>query len=337
MVNALPGETTNTRKRGGYWKMICKLLWAYRLAGIREVGSRAHHNNTHMNMQRYLFLLAIGFGVASLQAQVSPLSPDPNPPAQIAGYKLVWSDEFNRTGKPDSANWRYELGFERNQELQWYQPDNANCHDGALHIVAKREKVKNPNYSTSANDWRRNREYAEYTASSIKTQGKQSWQYGRFLIRAKIPAFKGSWPAIWTLGVAQSWPSCGEIDIMEYYKNSILANVAWGTSVRYQAKWDTSMTPFSHFADKDSDWADTYHIWRMDWTKESVKLYLDDELLNETDLSETINANGTNPFHQPHYLLLNLAIGGQNGGDPSGTEFPLTYSIDYARVYQITE
>ena len=290
-----------------------------------------------MKMRLFSFLLMLPFGVATLQAQVTPLRPDPAPAPDMAGYKLVWADEFNGTGKPDTANWRYEMGFERNQELQWYQPDNANCHDGALHIVAKRERVKNPNFSPTGTDWRRIREYAEYTASSIKTQGKQSWQYGRFVIRAKIPAVPGSWPAIWTLGVAQSWPSCGEIDIMEYYKNSILANTAWGTAVRYQAKWDTSMTPFSHFTAKDSEWGSKYHIWRMDWTKESIKLYLDDELLNSTDLTTTINANSTNPFHQPHYLLLNLAIGGQNGGDPSQTEFPLTYSIDYARVYQATE
>jgi beta-glucanase (GH16 family) len=124
---------------------------------------------------------------------------------------------------------------------------------------------------------------------------------------------------------------------MEYYSNSILANAAWGTEKRYNAKWNTSKTPFNHFTIKDPEWANKYHVWRMDWTPEYIKLYLDNELLNSVDLKTTINANGSNPFHQPHYLLLNLAVGGVNGGDPAQTIFPLTYSIDYARVYQVEE
>jgi beta-glucanase (GH16 family) len=124
---------------------------------------------------------------------------------------------------------------------------------------------------------------------------------------------------------------------MEYYGNSILANAAWGTDRRYNAKWNSSKTPCSHFTDKDPDWANKYHVWRMDWTPEFIKLYIDDELLNTVDLKNTINANGSNPFHQPHYLLLNLAIGGANGGSPAQTAFPLSYSIDYARVYQVIE
>jgi beta-glucanase (GH16 family) len=258
------------------------------------------------------------------------------PPTQLEGYKLVWNDEFNAKGKPDAANWDYEKGFVRNEELQWYQPENATIANGVLVIDGKREEVKNPSYEAGARDWRRNREYAHYTAASINTRGKKEFQYGIIEVRAKIDTALGMWPAIWTLGVSKRWPANGEVDIMEYYrvegKPAILANAAWADE-RMRAVWDGEKIPFTHFLQKDADWPNKFHIWKMDWTEASIKLYLDDELLNEIDLTRTLNADGYNPFHQPHYILLNLAIGG-NGGDPSGTTFPKKYEVDYVRVYQ---
>ena len=91
--------------------------------------------------------------------------------------------------------------------------------------------------------------------------------------------------------------------------------------------------PFSKFLKKDPKWAEKFHVWKMEWTTDFIKIYLDDELLNTISLSETKNPDGFNPFHQPHYILLNLAIGG-NGGDPSATTFPRKYEVDYVRVYQ---
>jgi beta-glucanase (GH16 family) len=100
-----------------------------------------------------------------------------------------------------------------------------------------------------------------------------------------------------------------------------------------RAAWDEATVPFADFLKKDSEWAEKFHIWKMDWTEDHINLYLDEELLNEVDLSQTLNPDGFNPFHQPHYILLNLAIG-SNGGDPSSTEFPRKYEVDYVRVYQ---
>lgn len=269
------------------------------------------------------------------------INPDCNVPHHREGYTLVWHDEFNGEGAPDPSAWSFEEGFERNQEVQWYQSDNAVCCNGRLIITARQEKKDNPLYEAGSSDWRKNRKLIEFSSSSIKTKGKKEFQYGRFEIRAKIPASGGSWPAIWTLGRDMEWPSNGEIDIMEYYRIEgvphILANVAWGTEQRWNAKWDTRAIPFTHFTDKDPLWADKYHVWRMDWDEEAIRLYLDDELLNETMLHETINGSlghFKNPFHQPHYLLLNLAIGGQHGGTPDVDSFPLHYEIDYVRVYQ---
>ena len=259
-------------------------------------------------------------------------------------YTLVWSDEFDEDGKPNPAYWSFEKGFVRNHELQWYQDDNAYCKDGMLIIEGRREKKPNPLYVKVSNtDWRRSRPFIEYTSSSLKTAGKKEFLYGRFEIRARIPLESGSWPAIWTLGTTMEWPSCGEIDIMEYYRINndphLLANVAWGTDERYKAEWRTRAVPFRHFLEKNSNWGKEFHVWRMDWEENSIKLYLDDELLNEVSLNETVNGawgNYTHPFKQPHYLLLNLALGA-NGGEPDVLAFPMKYEIDYVRVYQKKE
>ena len=88
------------------------------------------------------------------------------------GYKLIWADEFNKEGAPDSTNWKYENGFARNHELQWYQPQNAVCHKGLLVIEVKKETRPNPNYVAGSNNWKTNREQIEYTSSSMNTSGR---------------------------------------------------------------------------------------------------------------------------------------------------------------------
>jgi len=250
------------------------------------------------------------------------------------GYKLVWSDEFNKDGRPDPNNWTYERGFVRNEELQWYQPENAQCENGMLIIEGRREHKQNPRYKAGSRDWKRSREYIEYTSSSLTTRRLHSWKYGRFEMRGRIDTRLGLWPAFWTLGIEGPWPSNGEIDIMEYYRGILLANAAWGTERRWVAKWDDSRKPITEF--NDPNWSEKFHIWRMDWDADSIKLYVDDLLLNEINLKETINkdSEGKNPFHQPHYIILNLAIGGKAGGDPSNTKFQAKFEVDYVRIYQ---
>ncbi|WP_080054895.1 glycoside hydrolase family 16 protein [Spirosoma aerolatum] len=251
-----------------------------------------------------------------------------------ANWKLVWADEFDTPGPPNSKNWSFEKGFVRNHEIQWYQPENASCENGMLIIEGRREQKPNPTYQPNSSDWRTNRPTIDYTAASLHTRGLHSWQYGRFEMRGRIDINPGLWPAFWTLGVAGEWPSNGEIDIMEYYRSMLLANVAWGTAKRYTAEWRSVKKPISTF--NDPDWAKKFHIWRMDWDESAIRLYVDDALLNEVSLAETINGDGTksNPFRQPHYILVNLAIGGDNGGDPANTLFPTRFEVDYVRVYQ---
>jgi beta-glucanase (GH16 family) len=255
------------------------------------------------------------------------------------GYQLVWADEFDTPGRPDPSDWTYEEGFVRNDELQWYQPDNARCEDGMLIIEARRERKANPGYQAGSRDWRRSREHIEYTSSALITRGLHQWQYGRFEMRARIDTRPGLWPAWWMLGVRGRWPANGEIDIMEYYRGILLANVAWAgdpaRGSRGRVHWDDVKIPLPELG--DADWPRQFHVWRMDWDKQQIVLSVDGKVLNTTDLSEAVNPAGQRPekpFQQPHYMLINLAIGGTQGGDPSGTEFPAKYEVDYVRVYQ---
>lgn len=250
-------------------------------------------------------------------------------------YKLVWSEEFTKDGAVDEDIWNYEIGFKRNKEDQWYQKENAYCKDGLLIIELKKEEKPNPNYKMGSKDWADSRPTIQYTSSSLNTAGKKQWTYGRFEMRAKIPVGSGLWPAFWTLGVDKEWPSNGEIDIMEYYKGNILANIANGTTTRWNAEWHNGVKSVASLGGKN--WADKFHVWRMDWDEHEIALYMDDLLLNKVSLDRLVNKDGTNfnPFKQPHYILVNLALGGINGGTIDEALIPAKYEIDYLRVYQV--
>lgn len=282
---------------------------------------------------------------------IDPQAPDATPPqVVIDGMRLVWNDEFDAVeGKPDSTKWKFETGFQRNHEDQWYQADNAYLDGrGNLIIEGRKERVENPAYQAGSDNWRRNRQYAEYTSASI--QSKFVYRYGRLLVRAKLPAASGAWPAIWQVGTQFEWPLGGEIDIMEYYPShgepALHANYCWGTDVRWNGKWQSRAIPLSHFTEKDPRWMDKYHVWRLDWDADSLRIYVDDELLNEISTAKTLNGSGggrdggyVNPFSNDiegfaNLIWLNLALGGDNGGKIDNAAFPMRYYVDYVRLYQ---
>lgn len=230
-----------------------------------------------------------------------PPSPSPSPPLVLA-----WSDEFDAcpNGRPDPKKWGYEHGLVRNNEAQWYQSDNAACVNGSLVITARREHpAEHPS--------------AEYTSASLTGKGLQEFSYGRFEMRGKIDIRAGSWPAWWTLGVHGSWPQGGEIDIMEYYRGNVLANFFYGD------KWNSKRTPV------DDAWASEFHTWVMDWDEETITISVDGEVRNTEAVSKADCWAG-----KPVYMIINQALGGSNGGDPSATTFPMYYEVDYVRVYQ---
>ncbi len=256
--------------------------------------------------------------------------------ADYSAYKLVWNDEFNKDGRPDPAKWNYERGFVRNKEAQWYQPENAYCKGGMLIIEGKKEKKANPDYDPQSKDWRYARKEAQYTSASLTTKGKFAWKYGRFEVRARFAPREGMWPAFWSKGIKESWPACGEIDIMEYYQSTYLANLCWGSEKKNVGRWSSTYTPLKLLQKHDPQWAKKFHVFRMDWDEKEVRLYADDILLNKTSLEKTVNAvyqEVPNPFRQPHFIIINLALG-STGGDLTKLPLPQKYEVDYVRIYQ---
>ncbi len=229
--------------------------------------------------------------------------------------KLVWSEDFKRPGRPDPAKWTYEEGFVRNHEVQYYTRDrreNARVDGGHLTIEARKEPY----------------EKAEVTSASLTS--RQSWTYGRIEVKAKIPTGKGTWPAIWMLGTnitEVGWPACGEIDIMEnvgFDPEKIHCTVHTRNAAGEHASKGNSVT-----ADKPYD---TFHVYAMDWDAKRMLLTFD----GKTVLTYANDGVNPWPFDKPQYLILNLAIGGEWGGQKGVDEsiYPSRFLIQYVHVYQ---
>ncbi len=280
------------------------------------------------------FLILLAIFASSERAKASiPNDKIDSLDVKMSGYRLIWSDEFNIDGAPDDNKWDFEQGFVRNKEDQWYQKENAICASGNLVITGRKEQKKNPNYISDSENWRFNREYINYTSASLKQKKPFAFKYGSVVVRAKITTQTGLWPAIWTLGITGKWPYNGECDIMEYYNSGLHANFAHGSANPHKPIWASAFTKMESL--NNSNWDQSFHIWRLDWNENTMEIYVDDVLLNSVNLSDTVNLTDSfNPFKQPHFLLLNLALGGMNGGKLTDTTFPSQYLIDYVRVYQ---
>ena len=257
-----------------------------------------------------------------------------------AKWQLVWSDEFNIDGAPDKTKWRYEEGFVRNEELQYYtvnRRENVRVEKGSLVIEARPEKWPNPQYETGHESWQKNRRNAAYTSGALETYGLAEWTYGKFEVRAKVPGGRGTWPAAWMLGSSiyqgTPWPLCGEIDIMEYV--GYLPKTLHQT-VHTQAFNHTKGTQRGASREYTNATA-AFHTYTVEWDKDKVVFSIDgDQLLvfkNDGQGKEHW------PFDAPHFILLNYAMGGAWGGvegiDPQA--FPSQFLVDWVRVYQKTE
>jgi len=244
--------------------------------------------------------------------------------ANAADWQLVWSDEFNYTGRPDPAKWAYEVGFVRNREAQYYTRDrreNARVENGHLIIEGRKELFPIPSGQGRA---------AHYTAASLITRHKASWRYGRIEVRARLPQGRGVWPAIWTLGDNMDrvgWPRCGEIDIMEFVGKEPGAVHA---TVHYQL--DGKHRSSGHKLDTPKPFAD-FHVYAVEWFPDRMDFYFDQTKYHTFRIADA-GAGADNPFRQPQYLLINLALGGSWGGPLDDAIFPQQYLVDYVRVYQ---
>lgn len=257
--------------------------------------------------------------------------------AEAAAWRLVWSDEFDYQGLPDPAKWSYEEGFVRNREAQFYtraRRENARVEGGHLVIEARRERIETPDYDAAAPRAPFDRPGADYSSASLTTLGKAAWTYGRFEIRARLPHGLGIWPAAWMMGVSRarvSWPACGEIDIMEYVGH---------TAGRIHATTHYPMAgrPVTRTAHLDVDPSPEldFHVYALEWSPERMDFFYDGRKYHSFAVADSADPaqGGWTPFDKPHYLLLNLALGGTWGGEIDDAVLPQRYLIDYVRVYQ---
>jgi beta-glucanase (GH16 family) len=232
--------------------------------------------------------------------------------------KLVWQDEFNKNGMPERDKWNYDTGFIANHEIQYYtsgRKENIQILNGLLDITAQNDSLIV------------NGVIHPVTSARIKTQGKQSWTYGRVEVRAKIPSSMGTWPAIWMLGnniTTVDWPSCGEIDIMEhvgFMPDTLHFN-------EHSATTDKGTRIYYHSPGKD------FHIYAIEWFPDRIDWYFDGKKVFTYVNDHTGSASW--PYDKAQFLILNLAFGGDWGGS-KGVDIlslPQHFYVDYVRVYQ---
>ena len=240
---------------------------------------------------------------------------------------LVWNDEFNNTGSPDTTKWGYDLGDGcpdicgwGNRELEYYtrRPENVRVENGNLIIEAIKENRKGRNF----------------TSAKLVTKNKGDWQYGRIEVRAKLPTGKGTWPAIWmlpTINERQSkWPADGEIDIMEQVGYDPFMIHGTVHTNAYNHVNNTQKGGDIEVIDAVSD----FHIYKIEWSADKIEWYVDDSMY--FTFKNEIKGNDEWPFDRQFHLILNIAVGGTWGGsrgvDPD--IWPQKLEIDYVRVYQ---
>lgn len=245
-------------------------------------------------------------------------------------WQAVWADEFEGTGQPDPEKWGYESGFVRNNEKQFYTTKrlkNARVENGCLVIEGHRES---PVAADLTKEPAKKLPKIQYTSASLHTKGLASWKFGRIEVRAKVPNGQGVWPAIWTLGTNKpkvGWPRCGEIDILEFVgkdPGEIHGNAHFHRDGKHAS---------DHKERKTKNVWDDFHIYSIEWDAQFIHFAFDGIRYHSFRIEKANTPDG-NPFHKPHYLILNLALGGNWGGKIDDSIFPARFLVDYVRVYR---
>jgi hypothetical protein len=260
---------------------------------------------------------------ASAEIIISPIPDVPVPidsgyfsPLAYDGYDLVWQDEFNGNSV-DMANWTFETGGNwYNNELQYYRTENAWVADDVLTIEARKENYGGRNY----------------TSARMITQNKRSFKYGRVDIRAILPEGQGLWPALWMLGSnigSAGWPKCGEIDIME-----MIGGSGREKTVHSTMHWDDGNGHASYglsYTSNTKTFHEKYHVFSIIWDETQIRSYVDDQQYFTIDITPP----ALSEFHQEHFFIFNVAVGGIWPGNPDQTTiFPQQMKVDYIRVFQ---
>jgi len=247
-------------------------------------------------------------------------------PPTIGDWSLVWNDEFDGD-RLNSGKWTAQLGDGcdiglcgwGNNELQSYTAANASVTDGKLVITARKE----------ASGGR------EYTSARLRTMGKGDWTYGRFEIRAKLPAGQGLWPAIWmfsTDAVYGGWAASGEIDIVEARGQN--PTEVLGT-IHYGGSWPNNQSSGDSYSLTSGTFTSSFHTFVLEWTEGQMVWFVDGTPYQTQTEWNTTSAAYPAPFDRRFHLLLNVAVGGNFPGAPdASTAFPQSMEVDYVRVYQ---
>ncbi|MEM9261426.1 MAG: glycoside hydrolase family 16 protein, partial [Bacteroidota bacterium] len=277
---------------------------------------------------RYNFLMSTILLLGACNAPSSTADEDESDaPAAVQDSftQLVWADEFDGSGPLDSTKWAYDIGGHGwgNQELQYYTDrlENARREDGHLLIEARQESF----------------EGSTYTSARLVTRDRQTWQRGRVAVRAKLPTGLGTWPAIWMLGQnikEVGWPTCGEIDIMEHLGFS--QDTVYGTvhTDAFNHIKGTERSGHVHIAGASDD----FHTYHIDWHDDHIDFGVDDEVYFTFNKVE--NATDAEwPYDKPHYLLLNIAVGGSWGGSRGVDSiiWPQRMVVDWVRVSEAAD
>jgi beta-glucanase (GH16 family) len=234
-------------------------------------------------------------------------------------YRLVFFEDFLNDGALDPKDWNIQVGDKwSNNELQCYRNHLDNCYIKDSKLIIK---------ATLENDG------CKYQSARINTKDKHEWMYGRFVIRAKMPKGRGSWPALWFLGKSLStgvgWPTCGEIDLMEFSGNR--PKIIYGSlhSKTYNHKINTERTVKIEL----DDLSDNFHDYEVIWDEHSISFYVDQLCYGKYLKAPTDTINEW-PFDQPFYLIINLAVGGMFGGVVFDSDLPYLFEVDWIKVYQ---
>ena len=279
-------------------------------------------SHTHALQQVRNLLLRFVAVVAAISAPVAASEP-------AEGWTLIWADEFSQpdSSSPDPAKWTFDLGGGGwgNNELQTYTSRTNNCRieGGQLIIEARKETFTGGDGRTR-----------EYTSARLKTKDKGSWTYGRIEARLQVPRGAGIWPAFWMLGAAfdtVGWPACGEIDIMEYIGRE--PGKVFGTvhGPGYSGGGGISQ---SYTFPGGVAVADDFHVFAVEWRTNQIQWFVDGRCYF-TVTPASLPAGKQWVFDRPHFVLLNLAVGGNWPGPPNAeTVFPQRFRVDYVRVYR---
>ena len=242
-----------------------------------------------------------------------------------AGWQLVWNDEFDGT-TVDSTRWTFDTGNGSggwgNNELEYYtsRPQNVYVTNGLLHIVARHEVPQYNGY--------------DYTSAKLKSYGLFSKKGGRFEFRARLPQGQGYWPALWLMprdSVYGGWAASGEIDVME---NRGSTPTTTGGTIHYGGSWPNNTYTGSSYVFPGGGVVTDFHTYMLEWGTNYMKWYVDGVLYQTQTSWWSSGGTYPAPFDQPFYLIMNLAVGGNYGGNPNGTTvFPGEMQVDYVRVF----